>query len=82
MKFIIVGGGAAGLMATVRIAELKQNVELFSMVPVKRSHTACAQGGINGALNTKGQNDSTRQHFEDTVLGCDLMANHPPVKAM
>ena len=82
MKFIIVGGGAAGLMATVRIAELKQNVELFSMVPVKRSHTACAQGGINGALNTKGQNDSTRQHFEDTVLGGDFLANQPPVKAM
>ena len=54
MKFIVIGGGAAGLMATLRIAELKQNVELFSLVPVKRSHTACAQGGINGAINTKG----------------------------
>ena len=52
MKFIVIGGGAAGLMATLRIAELKQNVELFSLVPVKRSHTACAQGGINGAANT------------------------------
>ena len=82
MKFIVIGGGAAGLMATLRIAELKQNVELFSLVPVKRSHTACAQGGINGAVNTKGQNDSPRQHFEDTILGGDFLANQPPVKAM
>ena len=33
-------------------------VELFSLVPVKRSHSVCAQGGINGAVNTKGEGDS------------------------
>ena len=82
MKIIVVGGGAAGLMATLRIAEMKQEVELFSLVPVKRSHTGCAQGGINGALNTKGENDSTEQHFIDTVFGGDFLANQPPVKAM
>ncbi|MDL2280755.1 succinate dehydrogenase flavoprotein subunit [Selenomonadales bacterium OttesenSCG-928-I06] len=82
MKIIVVGGGAAGLMASLRIAEMKQEVELFSLVPVKRSHTGCAQGGINGALNTKGENDSTEQHFIDTVFGGDFLANQPPVKAM
>lgn len=82
MKIIVVGGGAAGLMATMRIAELGQKVDLFSVVPVKRSHTGCAQGGINGALDTKGQGDSPQQHFMDTVLGGDFLANQPPVKAL
>lgn len=82
MKIIVVGGGAAGLMATMRIAELGQKVDLFSVVPVKRSHTGCAQGGMNGALDTKGQGDSTEQHFMDTILGGDFLANQPPVKAL
>ena len=45
-KIIIVGGGLAGLMATIRVAEAGVPVELFSIVPVKRSHSVCAQGGI------------------------------------
>jgi succinate dehydrogenase / fumarate reductase flavoprotein subunit len=51
-------------------------------VPVKRSHSVCAQGGINAAKNTKGEGDSTWQHFDDTVYGGDFLANQPPVKAM
>lgn len=54
-KLIVVGGGLAGLMATIKAAEAGVNVELFSLVPVKRSHSVCAQGGINGAVNTKGE---------------------------
>src|SRR3989475_7089521 len=58
----IVGGGLAGLMATIRAAEAGVPVDLFSIVPVKRSHSVCAQGGINAAKNTKGEGDrkSTR----------------------
>jgi len=52
---IIVGGGLAGLMATIKAAESGAHVHLFSLVPVKRSHSVCAQGGINGAVNTKGE---------------------------
>ncbi|WP_289709922.1 succinate dehydrogenase flavoprotein subunit [Peribacillus butanolivorans] len=81
-KIIIVGGGLAGLMATIKAAELGQQVELFSLVPVKRSHSVCAQGGINGAVNTKGEGDSPFIHFDDTVYGGDFLANQPPVKAM
>ncbi len=51
---IVVGGGLAGLMATIRVAESAVPVDLFSMVPVKRSHSVCAQGGINAAKNQKG----------------------------
>lgn len=81
-KIIVVGGGLAGLMATIKAAEAGTHVELFSLVPVKRSHSVCAQGGINGAVNTKGEGDSTWEHFDDTVYGGDFLANQPPVKAM
>lgn len=81
-KIIIVGGGLAGLMATIKAAEAGVHVDLFSLVPVKRSHSVCAQGGINGAVNTKGEGDSPWIHFDDTVYGGDFLANQPPVKAM
>lgn len=81
-KVIIVGGGLAGLMAAIKIAESGSSVDLFSLVPVKRSHSVCAQGGINGAVNTKGEGDSPWVHFDDTVYGGDFLANQPPVKAM
>ena len=81
-KVIVVGGGLAGLMAVIRVAEAGVPVELFSIVPVKRSHSVCAQGGINAAKNTKGEGDSTFQHFDDTVYGGDFIANQPPVKRM
>lgn len=81
-RIIVVGGGLAGLMATIKIAEAGVPVDLFSLVPVKRSHSVCAQGGINGAVNTKGEGDSPWEHFDDTVYGGDFLANQPPVKAM
>ncbi|MDN3018470.1 succinate dehydrogenase flavoprotein subunit [Neobacillus drentensis] len=81
-KVAIVGGGLAGLMATIKVAESGTPVELFSLVPVKRSHSVCAQGGINGAVNTKGEGDSPWIHFDDTIYGGDFLANQPPVKAM
>ncbi|MBB5172672.1 succinate dehydrogenase flavoprotein subunit [Texcoconibacillus texcoconensis] len=81
-RMIVVGGGLAGLMATIKAAEAGVSVDLFSVVPVKRSHSVCAQGGINGALNTMGEGDSTWEHFDDSVYGGDFLANQPPVKAM
>ena len=81
-KIAVVGGGLAGLMATIKAAEAGVHVDLFSVVPVKRSHSVCAQGGINGAVNTKGEGDSPWIHFDDTVYGGDFLANQPPVKAM
>jgi succinate dehydrogenase / fumarate reductase flavoprotein subunit len=81
-RFVVVGGGLAGLMATIRIAERGHQVDLFSLVRVSRSHSVCAQGGINGAVNTKGEGDSPWLHLDDTVYGGDFLANQPPVKEM
>ncbi len=82
LKIAVVGGGLAGLAATMKIAEAGHDVDLLSVVPVKRSHSVCAQGGINGAVNTKGEGDSPWKHFDDTVYGGDFLVNQPPVKAM
>jgi succinate dehydrogenase / fumarate reductase flavoprotein subunit len=81
-KIIVVGGGLAGLSAVIKIAEMGGKVDLFSIVPVKRSHSVCAQGGINAAKNLKGEGDTTWKHFDDTIYGGDFLANQPPVKDM
>jgi succinate dehydrogenase / fumarate reductase flavoprotein subunit len=81
-KVIVVGGGLAGLAAAMRLAEGGASVLLFSTVPVKRSHSVCAQGGINAAVNWKGEGDSTWEHFDDTIYGGDFLAHQPPVKDM
>jgi succinate dehydrogenase / fumarate reductase flavoprotein subunit len=78
----VVGGGLGGLMTTMKLAEAGVHVDLFSLVPVKRSHSVCAQGGINGAVNTKGEGDSPWIHFDDTIYGGDFLANQPPVLRM
>ncbi len=81
-RFIVVGGGLAGLMTTIKLAEAGQKVDVFSIVPVKRSHSVCAQGGINGAVNTKGEGDHPDIHVKDTLKGGDFLAEQPPVKGM
>jgi succinate dehydrogenase / fumarate reductase flavoprotein subunit len=81
-RVIVVGGGLAGLMTTIKVAEAGVPVDLFSVVPVKRSHSVCAQGGINAAVNWKGEGDSPARHFDDTVYGGDFLANQRPVRAM
>jgi succinate dehydrogenase / fumarate reductase flavoprotein subunit len=82
LKIVIIGGGLAGLSAAMKIAEAGHAVDMISVVPVKRSHSVCAQGGINGAVNTKGEGDSPYIHFDDTVYGGDFLANQMPVKRM
>ena len=78
----VIGGGLAGLMTTIKICELGVPVDLFSFVPVKRSHSVCAQGGINGAVNTKGEGDHPDIHFKDSCKGGDYLADQPLVKGM
>ena len=81
-KIIIVGGGLSGLMAAIKVCELGGEVDLFSYCPVKRSHSLCAQGGINACMDTKGEHDSVYEHFDDTVYGGDFLADQVAVKGM
>ena len=81
-RIIVVGGGLAGLSSVIKIAEAGGTVDLFSIVPVKRSHSVCAQGGINAAKNLKGEGDDVLKHFDDTIYGGDFLANQTPVRNM
>jgi succinate dehydrogenase / fumarate reductase flavoprotein subunit len=81
-NIIVVGGGLAGLMAVIKAAEAGANVKLFSSVPCKRSHSVCAQGGINAAVNTKGEGDSPDIHFDDTIYGGDFLARQDLARRM
>jgi succinate dehydrogenase or fumarate reductase, flavoprotein subunit len=81
-KVIIVGGGLAGLLAALKVCEGGGTVDLFSYCPVKRSHSLCAQGGMNACMDTKGEHDSVYEHFDDTVYGGDFLADQIAVKGM
>ena len=47
---VIVGGGGAGMRASLQLAKSGQKVALISKVFPTRSHTVSAQGGITVAL--------------------------------
>ena len=81
-KVIIIGGGLAGLSAAMRAAEKGLCVKLISLSPSKRSHSACAQGGINAAFNFKKEGDSPLIHAYETIKGGDFLADQPPVVEM
>lgn len=82
-RVVVVGGGLAGLASTMKLAELGVSVDLISLTPVKRSHSVCAQGGINSCNDqTRQLGDSEWKHFDDTVYGGDFLNHQPPVKEM
>jgi succinate dehydrogenase / fumarate reductase flavoprotein subunit len=82
-RVLVVGGGLAGLAASMKLAELGIPVDLMSLTPVKRSHSVCAQGGINSVNDlTRQQGDSEWLHLDDTVYGGDFLQHQPPVKEM
>lgn len=81
-KVIVVGGGLAGLSAAMKLAENGCHVKIVSVTKVKRSHSVCAQGGINAAMNEKGEDDSPLIHAYDTIKGGDFLADQPPILEM
>ena len=81
-EVIVVGGGLAGLAAAWKLAEKGCHVKLVSVTAVKRSHSVCAQGGINAAMNEMNEGDSPLIHAYDTIKGGDFLADQPPIVEM
>ena len=66
----------------MKLAEKGCHVKLVCLSAVKRSHSVCAQGGINAAMNLEGEDDSPYIHTYDTLKGRRFLANQPPVLEM
>lgn len=81
-EVIVVGGGLAGLAAAMKLAEAGCHVKLVSVTKVKRSHSVCAQGGINAALNLKNEDDDPLIHAYDTIKGADFLVDQPAALEM
>lgn len=81
-EIIVVGGGLAGLSCAMKLAENGYHVRIVSVTKVKRSHSVCAQGGINAAMNLKAEDDSPLIHAYDTIKGGDFLGDQPPILEM
>ncbi len=70
---LCIGAGLAGERAAVEVAGAGFSVVCLSLVPARRSHSVCAQGGMQAALGNcaMGEGDSPDVHFADTVKGSD-----------
>jgi fumarate reductase flavoprotein subunit len=70
---LVIGGGLAGLRTAVATQEKGLSTIVLSLVPVKRSHSAAAQGGMQASLGNSimGKGDNEDVHFADTVKGSD-----------
>lgn len=79
---VVVGGGLAGLSCAMKLSEEGALVHLVSLSPARRSHSVCAQGGINAAMDMRGEEDSPLIHAYETIKGGDFLADQPPVVEM
>ncbi len=71
----IIGAGLAGLSAAITLSENGIPCNLVSLQPSERAQSVLAEGGINGALNTMGEDDNVENHFNDTMKGGVFMAD-------
>ena len=78
---IIVGAGGAGLRASLQMALSNKRVAVVSKVFPTRSHTVCAQGGINAALGNATEDD-WRWHMYDTIQGSDYLGDQDAIEYM
>ena len=79
---LVIGGGLAGLRMAIAAKRRGHDAIILSLVPVKRSHSKAAQGGMQASLGNviKGQGDNEDVHFEDTVRGSDWGADQDVVR--
>jgi succinate dehydrogenase / fumarate reductase flavoprotein subunit len=79
---VIIGGGGAGLRASIELAQSGLKVAVISKVFPTRSHTVSAQGGINAALGNTDGSDDWRWHMYDTVMGSDFLGDQEAIEYM
>jgi len=78
----IIGAGLAGLSAAITLARLGIKCNLISSQPSERAQSVLAEGGINAALDTMGENDTTENHFEDTMRGGCYLESEEAVRSL
>ena len=76
----IIGAGLAGLSAAITLAEKGYKSTIISLQPSERAQSVMAEGGINGASNTMGENDSPAEHASDTLKAGVALADPAAVK--
>ena len=82
-RVIVVGGGLAGLSAAMTLADDGVPVDLFSLVPVKRSHSVCARAASTPAtMSPASRATPSGSTSDETIKGGDFLANQPPVLEM
>ena len=79
---IIIGGGGAGMRASLQLAESGLNTAVISKVFPTRSHTVSAQGGITCAIQSDDPDDDWRWHMFDTVKGSDYIGDQEAIEYM
>jgi succinate dehydrogenase / fumarate reductase flavoprotein subunit len=78
---VIVGGGGAGLRASLQLSKSGLNVAVISKVFPTRSHTVAAQGGIAASLGNIGE-DNWLWHMYDTIKGSDYLGDQDAIEFM
>jgi succinate dehydrogenase / fumarate reductase flavoprotein subunit len=79
---VIVGGGGAGMRASLQLAQSGYKTAVISKVFPTRSHTVSAQGGITCAIASADPDDDWRWHMYDTVKGSDYIGDQDAIEYM
>ena len=76
---VIVGGGGAGLRATVGCSQAGLRTACITKVFPTRSHTVAAQGGVAASLGNMGE-DNWKWHMYHTVKGSDWLGDQDAIE--
>ncbi|MBE5970478.1 MAG: FAD-binding protein [Lachnospiraceae bacterium] len=81
-KVNIIGAGLAGLSAAIHLAKEGVASRLISLQPSERAQSVMAEGGINAAIDTMGEDDNVENHYKDTIKGGVYLANKEAVRGL
>lgn len=78
---IVIGGGGAGLWASLELSRAGLNSAVVTKLYPTRSHTGTAQGGIAAALGNM-EEDHWEWHMYDTVKGGDYLVDQDAAEVL